>query len=1278
MQRRLFKLPGKLHRKFAAERFVEDSEKKTMLSNLDSNLNKLRDARMIENDFADRMYRIVEKEDKLETVRKEFRDFTLRVMYSNSQVIKAILVEATALINKYGHNEDLLVEVLETVARIEQTRGPNMTIPDDLSGAAIFYDHRFEQFIELFKYYLVYGNYISSKNIAKTLRSLAKLGYKDIEIQRMVQKKLMTSRYIETSEIDDKLEAAGYSDTELAALPLINKKGFYSRKTIGDLDIQMSQTFNHHVQHLLNIQNDETYKRGLRPLTEAPKRSEKVLKVAENVKLAEIDRESYSLLKQRHQNWSENEANVAEQSQVQVETDPQVIEIDEAMAHLEELINQEKEGLVKVTDSILKLRSLYSQLGKLQKEQFVYENTSLMADLMEFEERLIELGIISPAEIKRFARDGDVPSENRRLSLSVKQAIHNLGGSVEVLESIQQPDLVSQTATKSTLRTEKGMYSYGLPDALAALSEYAFLECRDIKALDTYVESTIAQVVNPNQHKEEHLYKTDLHPLMGLRELYFDPIVDKKKLTTASPIYMKSTHEFVAYYQSLLTFTKGRLITQYRNLPLQLLQLSYVATKAGHSQTIAQLNSNLSGIVSISNYDFDRLCKLFFKTNGNPYVLFGTPANREEFSNVLFNLFETLDQFAEKPVSRKVDILYSMALCAQANKSFTGLFKNFYTTLMDNHHLFEEMCSNYGNHWVPLPERVYKMQIVDMAAQSLDLPRSPSVTRMLSEMDMSKKMSYGTQDQRDPIFDSLKDFVRNIFGNTIDSTTQALANRKICPEVLPIGEVFTKFNYSVMIYLRDSADFADGQNISIGCELESTVLQNYFAKMLHRNVKVINIPHSVFLKNGGKPSADGKVELLEEDKLQITIRNIYDTILNGGIRAKHRNNLILLAQDADSRSEVSHLMTYSWFSNLSRLLKALSASMSQISEGENIAVSKDLKNYINDLRSGLSDLETTNIHDISQILDTTEKIKVSVYKISHSINRSSITFKKVLLSQYGKLKLPKLISKLIETNEQIAEWASDLSHTPRREGQLTPPVFASRRQGVDLIDFESHIRVKEVDPVEFFNYEMLRNPDFFNYKDWARKVAANLPAFEHLADTSKTIPSEYGQIVAGLNPSRLPEVAFIHPSNYSLYWQFGSFAKRFDSTERYPFIDDVVGKSIEDCPEFLRSELAYILNLESLKFNLKNRKDLGQALDQITGLGLFRSLHTHFVSTKTTNEASKYFKNSLIRLTKRHGRADKIFRKRSRYGQNLLSILESEKEVYTEELKKKEEKKDAQ
>lgn len=1244
-----------------------------MMDNIQDNMNRLRDKELIETEFADQMFKLIEREDKVQEVRNTFKETVRNAIFVNDQIVLITLNEAINLINTHGFSEDLMVDVFETLAKIVQMRGPHAIVTRDLNGISLFYDHRFESLINLFKYCLVYGNYISSKDIAKVLRALIKLEYKDLELQEMVQKKLLTSRYLENSNIQDSLEGADYTPEELASLPLMNKKGFYIRKKFEDFDIHMNHTFKQYVEHISSMASEDVHNKFGSGEMVSQRLKPIFLKAADMIGLKQTDPNTFKFLTDIFDKEIEKDQKIQEQRDQSKTNDPAIQEIENALERLNNLVSQEKKSLVKLSDSILKLRSLYGQLGQLQKEYFVYENASLMADLLELEESMLELGIITLADVKRMDRQGSLPNENKRLALVVKQAVHDLGGSVESLASIQQSEVFQSGGNKTYLRSEKGMYSRSLPEALASLADYAYLNTRDICIDKTYVDPTIAEVVNPDLNKERHAYKADNHPEMALRELFFDPLVDKRKLTTASPVYTRAAVSFNNFINELGSNSRLALVQTYRGHPLQLLHLSYAAHRAGNSNLISQLNGLLDSGSFARNIKIDHFCSYFFETSGNPMSMLMPGKDINSFAVLTGNLIETVEDFENKSVERKTNFLYSFALMSQLNNTLKELFKNFYTRLLDEPSLLEEMCSNYNHHWIPVPVHISKLQMVDFIAQSLDLPQSPSIKRMLTELEVSHNMSSGVEDNRDPVYNSLKDLIKNIFGFSVDSTTQVLFKHKVLAEALPLAEVFTKFNYSVFLYLGDSTKFPDGKQITIKTELESLAMQSYFSKVLGRNIKIINIPHSVFLKNGGKLNEQGKLDLIDEEKLAVVIKNIYETVLNSAISSRHRNSLMLLAQDQASRNVPSHCMSINWFEGLTGFLKALTISLEKSAE-QGYKVADGFTTYVQDLRNALNEFETTNMQDVSQVLDSTEGIKLTLYKIAHGIGRSSAGYQRSLLSLFGNLKLPKLISRLIELNENIADWSSEFSYSARREGILNPPIFAGRRQGLDLIDAHSgkESAPKDLKPIEYFNYELLKSPNFFSYDDWKAKVTTGLPIWSHLGDLSKIYSGAHGQIVHGLNPGKLSNVTFIHPASYALQWQQGSFMDLGE--ERYAFAETAVGRTLEELPHQQRGPIAYMLALDSLKFAAKARDNLSDLLDDLSSLDLYRGLLRHFVSSRSASAVGKSLKANLARVLNLHRRLDRKLKTKSKQGLRLASRLQSEADQFIAECKLKEEK----
>ena len=94
-------------------------------------------------------------------------------------------------------------------------------------------------------------------------------------------------------------------------------------------------------------------------------------------------------------------------------------------------------------------------------------------------------------------------------------------------------------------------------------------------------------------------------------------------------------------------------------------------------------------------------------------------------------------------------------------------------------------------------------------------------------------------------------------------------------------------------------------------------------------------------------------------------------------------------------------------------------------------------------------------------------------------------------------------------------------------GAIHKPLFAGRRQGIEMINSKVGKESKVIQDIEFFNYDLLSSPCFFNYSDWEKNIRKVYPILNQFRqEGSKSLSSVYGTRNAGISPASLINMEF--------------------------------------------------------------------------------------------------------------------------------------------------------
>ena len=1192
-----------------------------VMKEIRSNLEKLRNKEIIENEFADQLYKIVQREESTKERRHQFMDTINNAVWITDEVIKLALKETIAIISDIGYSDDVIADSLETIAEVLRLRGKNAIAAEDINGLDLFYDHRFEQIIEVFKYGLTPGNYISSRNIARILRALTTLEYKDLRLQEMVQQKLVSNRYLKESEIEDSLAAAHLTEDQLLDLPLLNKKGFYNKSKEALTDVTLSNKFNNYISYIINKFGNQN---------NSANRAAHTQKVSSEF----IPKEMIELLegispefKERNQPEPELKPDVLDpEEELRIK---QVEEVTQALDYLKEVFNESKGALIHISDSILRLREIYGKLGELQKQDFVYENSSLMIDFMEVEELLIEAGVISITDIKALDKEGKVSKEIKRVGPLIRQLVHEFGGSTMVIEHLDQFVEEEKPEEQIKVKSEKGMYRNYALEAFSALVDYANLESRDVHLQRTYTHESYGKLINPEHDRELHVYKVEKRPLEALGTMYHDPLVDRRKLSVGRVPYLLSAKTVRDFVRKLAFSQKWNFLRSFPLTKENVYQLVSIASRLQSQELMNEIQLRLQKRNQLDEkhefeIEFGPLVQSFMK---NPNLAQSLD-HRLELSDaaVLEAFLETASRYNLLTPSQKVDLIYNLALWGASSEVGSKAFTMFYKNLVNNANNIWELCTNQNNHWLPLPENLRKMHYVYFLAQGLGLPGSQGFDYLFNQIQMSARMNYGLKDTRDPVFNIVEDSLRNLLTDANYSSTQANLNSKFSLELHPLGEVVSSFGYNTVIYLRHLDMIGPNHSITNECEALSKIIQTYLTRVNKKPTVVVNIPYTAFLKD---PHNHVSLELIEKEAIAESLSKMFQVLSVVDVSNTPTSNLIQINPVSKDFSQTHSFLKREPWSKIERLIEVSFTTLGskQIPEEQRPVIEA-----IHELKASLFAVIQHSEKPSTRYIQAIKALKINIFLFHKRILSLPYSDLQEIFKVFEVVTETEFVNSLKKINKKLTEVVAE---TGLKEENTGKPIFLGRNQGLDMIDLDTSKQSKRFDFIEFFNYEYLSNPDFFSYSDWESEIVKSKPFFKHLRQSIGETATPYGYVNYGVIPQNIAKFDIARPSMFPLYWERQVFNFNAKLTEELNEFDRMIyPEQILEKGSDAETETNLKLALEKFKYDMKFKTNLRDQLDILFSTQLYNSIL----------EKSLYGGSDSSKMVKRLTRTEKGYR----------------------------------
>lgn len=1210
-----------------------------VMKEIRSNLEKLRNKEIIENEFAEQLYKIVQREEATKERQLQFVDTISNAVWVTDEVIKLALKETIAIISDIGYSDDVIADALETIAEVMQLRGKNAVVADDINGLDLFYDHRFEQIIDVFKYGLTPGNYISSRNIVRILKALIALEYKDLNLQKMVQQKLSTNRYLRFSDFEDSLAAAKLSEEQLLDLPLLNKKGFYNKGKEALTDVTLSNKFNSYISYIMNkfSNQNQISKKSLHAQKVASEFVPKQL-----IELLEGISPDFREKNQPQPILKPDELDPEEELKIK-----QVEEVTQALDYLKDVFNESKGALINVADSILRLREIYSTLGDLQKKDFVYENSSLMIDFMEVEELLVESGIISITDIKMLDKEGKLPREIKRIGPLIRQLVHEFGGSTIVIEHLEEFAEEDKPEEQVRIQSEKGMYRNHALEAFSALVDYANLESRDIHLQNTYAKEPYGKLINPDHDRELHVYKVEKRPLEALRNMYHDPLVDRRKLSVGRLPYLMSAQVIREYFRNLVSNQRLNFLASFPLTKENIFQLMAIASKLQSQELMHDIEAAIlkkKHLVEKHEFeiDFNLLVQSFMKASDQTSAI----DERLDLSDsVVFELFlESATRYEMLTPIQRIELIYNLALWGARSQVGSKAFELFYTNLVKNANNIWELCSNQNNCWLPLPDHLRKVHYVYFLAQGLGLPSSPGFEYLFNQILMSSRMNFGLKDNRDPVFNIVEDSLKNLLTDASYSSTQANLAR-FASELYPLGEVVSSFGYNTVIYLRHLDMIGPNHSTTNECEALSRIMQTYLAKMNNKPTVVVNIPYTAFLKD---PQNLSSLELVNKETIAESLSKMYQVLSVVDVSHTPTTNLYKISPVSKDLSNTHSFLNREPWNKIERLIQASYEVLTTKTIPED---QRSIIETIHELKAALFSVIQYSEKPSTRYIQAIKILKINIF----------LFYKRILSLPYSDLQQ---IFKVFEVVTEI-EFINSLKKINKRltdiiaesgiktEATSDRPIFAGRHQGLDMIDVDTAKQSKRFDFIEFFNYEYLSNPDFFSYSDWENQIIRFKPFFKHLQMSIGETSTPYGFVNYGVIPQKIADFDIARPSMFPLYWERQVYnfntklAEQLNEFDRMIYPEEALEKGSE-----LETEINLKLALEKFKYDMKFKTNLKEQLDILFSTQIYKTILEKSLfggwdaskSVKRLSRSEKGYRDFLERLQNERRTRSKFYK----------------------------------
>jgi len=1225
MFKRISRVQPSLRRSFAESRFGEWINYGYIMKEIHLSMEKLRNKEIVDTDFAREIYKLIEREELIENERADLVNTVENGIWVNNQVARLVLSETIEKISKIGYSESILTEAFELLAAIITLRGKNSTAPGDVGYLDIHYDHRFESLIEVFKYGLTKGNYIKPESIARILRALIALDYKSNEIQHLVQEKLKTNRYIPTSTILDRL-SPNTPMKDLLDLPLINKKGFYNKTSLDQVDIQFSAKFNRYAGTIISMKKSSTP--TVATLTSEENKVLDVLvkggvKVPQLVKQQEA--EVVAGVEPTATPVEEKEASATESANTITEEDMKSIQ--ESLDTLKNVFEQGKHSLVKISESVMELRDLYLRLGDLQKKEFVYSNISIIIDLIEIEQLLLELGIITPMDIKHLDRNNKILTGANRIGPLIRQIVHELGGSSTLLEDLQKLPISEETQQQKYFSNEIGMYASGMPEALEALAEYANSGLRDIKPKETYNDESVEELVNKDLIKEEYIYQNEKFPIESLRQLYFDPLVDKKVLNTAHYYYHKSSRAVFSYIESLFNNSYIKMKDSLPTEKVNQLQLLHAATLAKSVHAADLILESLPKAQKDEDFDFVKAMRALA---GSPDAV---PKKFISDNEIIKSFIKSAAKFEDMKPREKIDFLYGLAVWAGRSDQGRNVFQAFCTDIKDN--LWAEMCSNQGGCRYPVPEWVRKLSIVWVGTRAY-LDASPkALDKFFMDLHLSTVDYLMPEDNRDPVYNVFKDTIANIFG-PIQPATAVLA-RQLTPSLVPISEIPTLNGFNTMIFFAREEQCGTKNNITVGAASEAKILEDFYSKALKTKMRVLVIPFAFLRRNQDKSRPGFIAEIL---------RLMYTTATEANLLNKDHNLLKLSQDQTISKTPVPLSGEYG---QVAKSIKTLKTYISSLSPKNQQWINSLIDKVENNMSVLLS--SSTNI-EVEQAI-ARENFMMALFGLHSAL---------AVVREPSKTSAPSQLSSVHSIIEDICK---NMSENNSQAQPINVPIFAGRRGGIDLLNPGEEIE-STVDALEFLNYELLAYPELVPYEDWRGTLENQNPLF--VSAGKAEVAGPFGTAYQSILPESLSTFKFIRPTLYSLNWEASLKKLDEETSDSFTKFEELV-KLTNRVSDNFKVQQALMLSLCRLKQEAKLKGDLEERVKILAHMDFLQVIAKHYSNPETRNSASKKSKPGLTLPRSPDAYANYCTallnnrRYRSRYGKFLKEESEKTKEL---------------
>ena len=769
------------------------------------------------------------------------------------------------------------------------------------------------------------------------------------------------------------------------------------------------------------------------------------------------------------------------------------------MDGLIEVIDHSKEGFAQVLITICKLRDDYYKLTLAQKKDYITANSSILTDLLELEELLLENGVIDILDVLYIAEGQKLDNSAERLAPIFARFLleNNIAPDVAEKVIMESRNAISpmkkhKNAKKAPQKNEGpgaenqyrvgGIYAKELIIALEALGRYATHDVEDVNPKNAYTVPGIDRLVNDRFEELRHARERSDYGLADEVNILSDPEIDVKSANTPSLHYHQSVEEWTQFLEGL-----------------------WRETNAKNPSLSVEFGEDYEGLFRVNHL----LRKSFSNINLSQQLQRLKPDLK--FKQLIT---EYKPAFDEALKFRKIEILYKLAIYSFDDPVYNRVFKQLWRGFAEDEGNVEDLVNFNQMSLTPLPEYIKYLVLVAIHAENQGLELLPEFYSGFRKLALTRKLGTEVEDRRDPFAKVCKQFFNRIKEKETSDTLQRQIELKILdvlPEELrPFAYIKNYFGENLALYVmspkdRDFVYVADRLEYSSRFE----ILSKYFTRLVGYKVHVVCLPYEMFFK----------VDTAEH--LPFYRAKIFEL--------KHNIN-----------QEVLRLMM--------TLLKT------RLGDGLGRHIVHDEENQrLGNFSVGMKEAIDTHYPEWPKKFYELGKNYFRVYKTVRfgGLNEGAANVLQNLIfainKEFKNLE-PKIQEKIALCFEVQPEGFED--HLKEISGEIKGQVaklnqksvvFEGRRFGLEAVAAGTE-EVEELPGIEFVDYNFFRDPEFYSYENWRQIIEDGYDSEVHLFGGRN-----FNRGLAAYTNAYVPEGEgfsnFLRPSVFSMNWEIYAYSR---------------------------------------------------------------------------------------------------------------------------------------